>query len=48
MRKTSRAIPEKILEPLLLSHERTIRHVQAATGYDAYWRWYFRLAGGGA
>ena len=31
---------------LLQSQERVIRQVQASTGYDAYWRWYFWLAGG--
>ena len=32
----------------LLEQEKAIRDVQAATGFDAYWRWYFRLAGSGA
>jgi hypothetical protein len=38
----------EILRGLLASNEKTIRQIQEATGYDAYWRWYFRLARGGA
>jgi GT2 family glycosyltransferase len=48
IRKESQPIGEKVLAPLLLSNDRSIRETQASTGYDAYWRWYFRLAGGGA
>jgi GT2 family glycosyltransferase len=32
----------------LRSNEATIRSVQAATGFDSYWRLYFMLTGGGA
>ncbi len=32
----------------LAEQERAIRDVQAATGFDSYWRWYFRLADSGA
>jgi GT2 family glycosyltransferase len=41
-------IDAKVLESLLRSGERTIREVQASTGYDAYWRLYFLLTAGGA
>jgi GT2 family glycosyltransferase len=34
------------LAALLQSQERLIRQFQESSGYDAYWRWYFRLAGG--
>jgi GT2 family glycosyltransferase len=45
MRKQETLMPEKVMESLLSSHERTIYQFQASTEYDAYWRWYFRLAG---
>jgi GT2 family glycosyltransferase len=45
IRKTGVRIDEKTLRGLLQSQERVIRQVQASSGYDAYWRWYFRLAG---
>lgn len=32
----------------VIEQEKAIREVQAATGFDSYWRWYFRLAGSGA
>jgi N-acetylglucosaminyl-diphospho-decaprenol L-rhamnosyltransferase len=46
IRKTGARIDEKALGCFLLSQERLIRQYQESTGYDAYWRWYFRLAGG--
>ncbi len=45
IRKNGVRIDEKTLHDLLQSQERVIRQVQASSGYDAYWRWYFRLAG---
>jgi hypothetical protein len=39
---------EKLLRTLLTAQEQVIRDVQAQGGYDSYWRWYFRLAGGEA
>jgi hypothetical protein len=48
LREHSTPINAQILKVLLLSHERTIRQFQTSSGFDAYWRWYFRLAGGGA
>lgn len=46
IRKTGSQIDEKTLHGLLQSQERVIRQFQASSGYDAYWQWYFRLAGG--
>jgi GT2 family glycosyltransferase len=43
MRRSCRPIDAKVLADLLRSGERTIREVQASTGYDAYWRLYFLL-----
>jgi len=37
-----------LLEQLLHSNERLIRDLQASTGFDSYWKWYFLLTGGGA
>ena len=48
MRSSGAAIDAKVLEVLLRSGERSIREVQASTGYDAYWRLYFMLTAGGA
>jgi GT2 family glycosyltransferase len=45
IRKTGVLIDDKTLSGLLQSQERVIRQFQASTGYDAYWQWYFRLAG---
>ena len=45
MREASKPIEPKTLRALALSQEQTIRQVQSASGYDPYWRWYFRLAG---
>lgn len=45
IRKTGVRIEEETLSGLLQSQERAIHRFQASTGYDAYWRWYFRLAG---
>lgn len=45
MRQTAKPIGENCLLDILPAQERLIRQVQEATGYDAYWRWYFRLAG---
>ena len=47
-RKAGPRIDPGTLEKLLNAHERTIHQFQAATGYDTYWRWYFRLTGSGA
>ncbi len=47
-RKNSRQVDEIVLSKLLTSQERIIREFQAATGFDAYWRLYFLLTGGGA
>jgi GT2 family glycosyltransferase len=46
IRKTGARIDERALSDLLRSHERVIRQLQVSTGYDPYWQWYFRLAGG--
>jgi GT2 family glycosyltransferase len=43
MRRSCTQIDAKVLADLLRSGERTIREVQASTGYDAYWRLYFLL-----
>jgi GT2 family glycosyltransferase len=48
MRRGGMAIDAKVLRALLVSGERTIREVQASSGYDAYWRLYFWLTGGGS
>jgi GT2 family glycosyltransferase len=48
MRRSCRPIDAKVLVDLLRSGERTIREVQASTGYDAYWRLYFLLTAGEA
>jgi len=49
---TARAAGEvfdaETLAPLLLSNERLIRDLQTSTGFDAYWKLYFLLSGGGA
>jgi GT2 family glycosyltransferase len=45
IRKTGVRIDDKTLSGLLQSQERVIRQFQASAGYDAYWQWYFRLAG---
>jgi GT2 family glycosyltransferase len=46
IRKTGVRIDEKALGSFLQSQERVIRQFQVSAGFDAYWRWYFRLAGG--
>lgn len=46
IRKTGVRIDEKSLGGFLQSQERVIRQFQVSAGSDAYWRWYFRLAGG--
>lgn len=38
-------IEEKVLSRVIAGSEAAIREVQDASGYDAYWRWYFRIAG---
>jgi GT2 family glycosyltransferase len=38
----------ELLEQLLRENERTILEIQRATGFDAYWKLYFLLTGGGA
>ena len=48
MRRSCRPIDARVLVDLLRSGERTIREVQASTGYDAYWRLYFFLTAGEA
>jgi len=48
MRRSCRPIDARVLVALLRSGERTIREVQASTGYDAYWRLYFFLTAGEA
>jgi len=48
MRSSCASIDARILGKLARSGERTIREVQASTGYDAYWRLYFLLTAGGA
>jgi GT2 family glycosyltransferase len=48
MRGASPAMDAKVLGELLRSGERTIREIQASTGYDAYWRAYYLLTAGGA
>ncbi|HWE07402.1 MAG TPA: glycosyltransferase family 2 protein [Rhizomicrobium sp.] len=45
MRAASTPVEPERLRRLLSEHERLIREIQSATGFDAYWRWYFRLAG---
>jgi GT2 family glycosyltransferase len=45
MRKDAEPIDERLLSQLLSSNDHLIREYQYSTGYDAYWRWYFRLAG---
>ncbi len=45
IRKHAEPIKEGVLTSLLHSNERTICQFQTSTGYDAYWHWYFRLAG---
>jgi GT2 family glycosyltransferase len=45
VRKDATQIPPEVLEDLLPANERAICQFQASSGYDAYWRWYFRLAG---
>lgn len=48
IRKTAAPMDQKLLRALLTAQERVIHDFQAQTGYDSYWRWYFRLAGGEA
>jgi GT2 family glycosyltransferase len=48
MRRSCRPIDAKVLTDLLRAGERTIRELQASTGYDAYWRLYFLLTAGEA
>jgi GT2 family glycosyltransferase len=48
IRKAAAPMDHKLLRTLLTAQEQIIRDVQAQTGYDSYWRWYFRLAGGEA
>jgi len=38
----------KVLEPLLMAHERALREMQSGNGFDIYWRMYFLLTQGGA
>jgi len=46
-RKTAVLFDREPLENLLRSNERLIRDLQAANGFDSYWKLYFLLAGGG-
>lgn len=48
MRKTGRQMDETVLIKTLSAQERLIRELQRSGGYDAYWRLYFLLTGGGA
>jgi len=48
MRKTSSQMDETVLIKTLSAQERVIRDLQRSNGYDAYWRLYFLLTGGGA
>jgi GT2 family glycosyltransferase len=48
MRKSCRPIDARVLADLLRAGERSIREVQASTGYDGYWRLYFLLTAGEA
>jgi GT2 family glycosyltransferase len=48
MRRGATPINNKVLVSLILSGERTIREIQASTGYDTYWRVYLLLTAGGA
>ena len=41
------AKPAANLRRILEQSEREIHRIQQLTGFDAYWRWYFRLTGGG-
>jgi GT2 family glycosyltransferase len=45
IRRAGVRIEEKTLSGLLRSQERVIRQFQTSTGHDAYWQWYFQLAG---
>lgn len=45
-RKSTRPDPQ-LLRRILCEHERAIREIQSATGYDLYWRLYFLLTAGG-
>jgi GT2 family glycosyltransferase len=46
-RHSSRQCDPNVLELLMRGHEEVLHSYQAAGGYDTYWRWYFRLTGGG-
>ncbi len=46
VRKGGARMNEKVLRRLMQSNESDIRRIQEVTGHDAYWKWYFRLAGG--
>jgi GT2 family glycosyltransferase len=48
MRRSCPPIDAKVLTDILRSGERTIREVQASTGYDAFWRMYLLLTASGA
>jgi GT2 family glycosyltransferase len=46
-RRKSTVADPGLLRGILRDHERLIRQIQSATGFDLYWRLYFLLAGGG-
>lgn len=46
MRRKASPIDDGMLLPALRQCEREIVELQRAGGWDRYWRWYFRLAGG--
>jgi GT2 family glycosyltransferase len=46
-RQTSTPIDQNVLGFFLESNERSIREIQAATGFDTYWKMYFLLTRGG-
>jgi GT2 family glycosyltransferase len=48
MRKSCRPFDVAVLDNLLRSNERLIRDLQTSTGFDAYWKLYFLLTGGGS
>ena len=47
-RRGFQAFDPKLLEQFVRENERTILEFQKAAGFDAYWKLYFLLTGGGA
>jgi GT2 family glycosyltransferase len=47
VRAACNPIESRVLGSALRNNERTIREVQASSGFDLYWRLYFLLTGGG-